>query len=155
MAEHGTRTMYVHHGCRCDACCKAEHAQYLRRAESQKRKRTYSKWGDIAAPVKKESQRRSDANRYAALSIRTITHTHQIRWQELAEHSDMRCAICGSVLDSSDTWVNAKGRKCFGRNYPTVDHIKPIKLGGTDTMDNVQLACKRCNSAKGARYEQA
>lgn len=46
MAEHGTRTMYVHYGCRCDACCKAEHEQYLKRKEAQQRKRLHSKWGD-------------------------------------------------------------------------------------------------------------
>ena len=53
----------------------------------------------------------------------------------------------------SDVWINDTGRKCFGRKYPTVDHIIPIKMGGTDTPDNVQLACKHCNSKKGARLE--
>lgn len=39
MAEHGTRTMYVHYGCRCDACREAEHRQYLKRTETQVRRR--------------------------------------------------------------------------------------------------------------------
>lgn len=46
-AKHGTRSMYVHHGCRCDDCCRAEHAQYLKRKESLARKRTNSKWASI------------------------------------------------------------------------------------------------------------
>ena len=65
----------------------------------------------------------------------------------------MTCAICGTKVDPCDKWINESGRYCFGRNYPTVDHIVAIKNGGTDTYDNVQLACKRCNSKKGARLE--
>ena len=37
-ARHGTRTMYAH-GCRCEACRQAEHEQYLKRPEAQKRRR--------------------------------------------------------------------------------------------------------------------
>lgn len=156
MAEHGTRTMYVHYGCRCDECCKAEHRQYLKRSEAKGRSRTFSKWGtdEIPAPVKRESQRRSDANRYKILGERSFTHTHQIRWTEIAERFDMKCAICGCDVNQNDFWINEKGRKCFGRAYPTVDHIIPLKCGGTDSFDNVQLTCKHCNSKKGARYEQ-
>ena len=46
-ARHGTRSMYVHHGCRCAACSRAEHAQYLKRKECQSRKRTNSKWETV------------------------------------------------------------------------------------------------------------
>ena len=153
MAEHGTRTMYVHYGCRCDACCKAEHRQYLKRKEAQKRKRTFSKWGtdDIPAPIGKESQLIHNANRQRAISKRESTHTHRIVWNEIAEKFNMRCAICGCEVDPNDTWIGKNGRKCFGRKYPTVDHIVALKNGGTDTLDNVQLACKHCNSAKGVK----
>lgn len=45
---------------------------------------------------------------------------------------------------------------CFycGNDADTVDHVIPIKRGG-DPMDpsNLVAACKRCNSAKGARSE--
>lgn len=151
MAEHGTRTMYVHYGCRCEACCKAEHRQYLKR--SQKRRRTYSKWGtdDIPAPVKPLTQRVHNANRYRAFKERQSTHSRPIRWQEIAHDFGLLCAICGRAVDPDDTWIGKNGRRCYGRNYPTVDHIIPLKHGGTDTLDNVQLACKHCNSSKGAK----
>lgn len=153
MAEHGTRTMYVHYGCRCEACCKAEHQQYLKRKEAQARKRTYSKWGDdIPAPVKTESQRRHNLNRYNQYT-HTRPYAKRIRWQTLVERGGEKCAICGCAVDPSDTWVNKNGRKCFGGRYPTVDHIVPLKLGGADELDNVQLLCKRCNSAKGMKNE--
>lgn len=151
--KHGTRTMY-NRGCRCEACCKAEHLQYLKRKEAQLRKRTKSKWGDgvytYDPNAKSESQRRSDANRYKALTKDGHAYRNRIRWYDIADQLGMTCAICGCKVDPTDTWQNANGAVCFGRKYPTVDHIIPLKLGGTDTMDNVQLTCKRCNSAKGA-----
>lgn len=117
---------------------------------------TYSKWNSdvIPIPCKRESQRRSDLNRYRAFKERPSTHKHPIRWQELGAVFDMKCAICGVAVDPDDVWVNEKGIKCFGRNYPTVDHIIPLKHGGTDTLDNVQLTCKHCNSSKGARLDE-
>lgn len=37
-----------------------------------------------------------------------------------------------------------------------VDHMTPIIAGGNDDLDNLALACKRCNSGKGGRTpEQA
>lgn len=153
-AKHGTRTMYTHYGCRCDACCKAEHQQYLKRKEAQKRKRYNSKWSTEDVPTsqssgRKEQQKRHNAKRYAAYIKDGIPYKDRIRWPELAERFGMRCAICGCELDPNDIWVSDTGRKCFGRKYPTVDHIVPLKHGGTDTLENVQLTCKRCNSVKG------
>lgn len=37
---------------------------------------------------------------------------------------------------------------CIG-DASTVDHIVPVKLGGDQSMANLQAACGRCNSAKG------
>jgi 5-methylcytosine-specific restriction endonuclease McrA len=36
------------------------------------------------------------------------------------------------------------------RRYPTIDHIVPLSVGGTDTRDNVQIAHLFCNLSKGA-----
>lgn len=152
-ARHGTRTMYTHYGCRCEACCRAEHAQYLKRKEAKKRKRVFSKWGDTVHTPSLVKRKEHNAKRLAWYRSCEHSLNRNIRWQDIYESYNGVCAICGCSVDPCDTWTNDKGRKCFGRNYPTVDHIVPLKLGGTDTFDNVQLLCKRCNSKKGARVE--
>ena len=154
MAEHGTRTMYVHHRCRCDACCKAEHEYYRKRANAKGRIATRSKWGTdnyIPGLYRKETQKKCDANRYKAYTKDGKGYSKRIKWQNIADKYNMTCAICGCKVNPDDTYIGKNERKCYGPNYPTVDHIIPLKRGGTDTLDNVQLACKRCNSSKGAK----
>lgn len=160
MAEHGTRTMYTHYGCRCEACCKAEHRQYLKRKESKNRKRTRSKWGEISPgdpsskeERRRETQRKYNKRRYIEFKSRPSEHIRPISWVEIAEKYSMKCAICGCDVDPDDTWIGDDGRKRYGRKYPTVDHIIPLKLGGVDKFSNVQLACKHCNSSKGAKAQ--
>ena len=141
--------MYVHHGCRCEECCRAEHEQYLKRSKG--RNRVGSKWGpEHLKTPRAERQRRHNKTRYAEY-LQTGGYRARIKWQDLAKVSGMVCASCGVITDPTDTWTNEKGRKCFGRKYPTVDHIIALKNGGKDTLDNVQLLCKHCNSSKGRR----
>ena len=52
------------------------------------------------------------------------------------------CALCGKHIDfDCDPQSN---------EYPSIDHIIPIARGGLHVWDNVQLACRGCNTAKGA-----
>jgi len=37
----------------------------------------------------------------------------------------------------------------------TVEHIVPRAHGGTDALENVAVACRRCNGAKGIRLDPA
>ncbi len=55
-----------------------------------------------------------------------------------------RCQLCGC----------ATPRRLRGKNLPAspeLDHITPIAAGGGHTWDNVQLTCRKCNQAKGAK----
>lgn len=75
-----------------------------------------------------------------------------INLPRLAKRDKNICAICGKEVDWNDIYETEDGRKiCLG-NYPSIDHILPISLGGLHAWDNVQLAHMRCNSLKGNRY---
>ena len=139
--------MYVHHGCRCDACCKAEHDYYTKRASN--RNRTNSKWGEQVNEVTERNQRQKRYNkrRYSEY-CETAPYKKRIRWKDLVPVFGTKCARCGIETNPDDIW-ETNGRKCYGRTYPTVDHIVSMRNGGRDVLENTQLLCKRCNSAKG------
>jgi len=54
--------------------------------------------------------------------------------QTVFERDGFRCIGCGATDDL------------------TLDHIYPWSLGGKDTVENLRLLCRSCNSSKGARY---
>jgi hypothetical protein len=54
---------------------------------------------------------------------------------------DPSCAYCGRfVFRGSGDELDAE-----------CDHVVPVAQGGTDTSDNIAIACRRCNRAKRAR----
>jgi len=69
--------------------------------------------------------------------IRSTDFTWQ-DWAEIKEKYDYTCLKCG-------------------RREPeiklTIDHIIPLKHGGTNTKDNIQPLCTSCNSSKGTKTE--
>jgi hypothetical protein len=42
-------------------------------------------------------------------------------------------------------------KKKLNHNEVTVDHVQPAAIGGTKLIQNLVIACKPCNSSKGAR----
>jgi len=51
---------------------------------------------------------------------------------------------------------NKNGRfcsNCLSDKNLTLDHVIPVKLGGENSIENLQVLCKSCNSSKGAKYE--
>lgn len=55
------------------------------------------------------------------------------------------CQICGRKIDFD----------CDSNSdyYPSIDHIKPLAKGGLHSWDNVQLACRICNTFKSDKEE--
>ena len=49
-----------------------------------------------------------------------------------------------------DRRVSDNGNPYPGDNYPTVEHVIPVSLGGLESWNNVRLAHWKCNLEKGA-----
>lgn len=54
------------------------------------------------------------------------------------------CQICGIRTPRSL-------RGSYAPDAPEVDHINPLALGGSHTLENLQCACRACNLRKGAK----
>ena len=76
---------------------------------------------------------------YAPISVPTFKHRRVVK--DLVERDGHQCTYCGKTLNTAlDPAAN-----------PTVDHIVPSSRGGTAALSNLVLACRSCNSSKGAR----
>jgi 5-methylcytosine-specific restriction endonuclease McrA len=60
---------------------------------------------------------------------------------------------CGRVLDYS-LGGNIKGKKKAPDTQPSLDHIMPTTRGGADSIENYQVLCTPCNTAKNAMWGQ-
>lgn len=72
-----------------------------------------------------------------------------INLKTLYERDKGICYICGKKCDYNDHRVTKEGYFIIGNNYPTIDHLLPISLGGKHSWENVKLAHMICNSIKG------
>jgi 5-methylcytosine-specific restriction endonuclease McrA len=59
------------------------------------------------------------------------------QWRKIRERIIKRDGVC---------------QQCGSDEKLTVDHIIPRKLGGNDSMDNLQVLCASCNYSKGGRF---
>ena len=72
----------------------------------------------------------------------------RIDLHDLFKRDDGVCHICGKQCNWNDYTVTDT-TIIAGNWYPSVDHIVPVSLGGTDAWDNVMLAHRICNSIRG------
>lgn len=63
-----------------------------------------------------------------------------ISLNRLYERDNGICKICGKKIYFTDNPND--------NNYPSIDHIIPLAKGGLHQWDNVQLACRICNTIK-------
>lgn len=96
----------------------------------------------------KETYRRADIKRRSRID--DAIKDKDITLKKLYKRDNGVCYICGKVCDWTDSeWKD--GVFIIGRNYPTIEHLKPLSKGGNHTWDNIKLACLSCNSKKGNR----
>lgn len=75
-------------------------------------------------------------------ALKTGAAAERYTTEEIAERDAYMCQLCSYPVVM---WAPSMSRWA-----PTVDHIKPLVLGGDDTKVNVQLAHRFCNTSKGA-----
>lgn len=86
----------------------------------------------------------------------------QANRKKVYEHNQARRSNKrGKGSFTTQEWRNLKefyGYKCLacGRYEPeiklTPDHVKPLKLGGINSIENIQPLCEHCNYSKGAKH---
>jgi hypothetical protein len=79
--------------------------------------------------------------------------------------SGLVCVACGlegaffalELIQSKNYtgWaINLYGRRLGGEEVVfTKDHVKPLSLGGPNTLENLQTMCWPCNQSKGSNWE--
>lgn len=67
--------------------------------------------------------------------LKTLGSISAKDWRNVCDKFGNKCLCCGKT--------NIK---------LTIDHVVPLKLGGTNSLDNLQPLCFSCNSSKGAKY---
>lgn len=85
---------------------------------------------------RKRKQNRGHDRRLNRCNIRD----NSITLKKLYERDGGVCQICGAKLSFSGDPNSDE--------YPSIDHIIPISKGGDHVWNNVQLACRRCNTEK-------
>lgn len=70
--------------------------------------------------------------------------TRRDRHRRHAARGHPPCAICNQPIDYDAHHLDPMSF--------TVDHIVPLAAGGTDTIDNIQPAHRKCNRDKGASH---
>ncbi|MCG0679858.1 hypothetical protein IMAU70100_01054 [Lactiplantibacillus plantarum] len=66
-----------------------------------------------------------------------------ISLQRLYVRDKGKCYLCGKHLVLNEDYNRT--------DAPTIEHVIPICKGGTNTWDNVKLACRKCNDEKGTK----
>lgn len=70
------------------------------------------------------------------------TQTRELHRRTIAR-TQPPCGICGEPIDYTLRWPDPDAF--------VADHVTPLALGGSDTLDNKQAAHNRCNSDKRAK----
>jgi 5-methylcytosine-specific restriction endonuclease McrA len=73
------------------------------------------------------------------------------------------CAECGWIYQRVDMHKDLKKQVlqldqnecvyCSSKYNPTVDHIKPYFFGGSDAIENLVTACRKCNYRRGNQLQ--
>lgn len=144
---HGSVNRGYRKGCRCAECRQAntEAGREYRAARKQRTglvqaRRTYAPQLPCVSCGKTVSAR--SAKPTCKRCRRGLSISRERR-QAIYERDGWTCGFCGYDVDRT-----LGGYDEFG---PTLDHIVPRSMGGTDDEDNLRLVHRYCNTARSNR----
>jgi 5-methylcytosine-specific restriction endonuclease McrA len=99
--------------------------------------------------------RRENPEKARAATARWVRENpHKVSANHGKRRAAMHAAEGHHTADDITRITAAQGGKCAccrERRKLTLDHITPLAKGGSNWPANLQMLCKSCNSAKGAR----
>lgn len=99
----------------------------------------------VCKRCRKKAQRKRSGHKHAERARRFgVPYTYGIGPKRVFQRDGWRCQLCGCSTP-------ARLRGTDHPRSPELDHIVPLSKGGPHTWDNVQCACKSCNSQKSAK----
>lgn len=137
---------------------RSEHIAYTRewqRKNKQKVAIRNAKWKKANPDKVREAARRRYAENPAKdiakvqqrHALARTAKTERVSIHDIIVRDGNRCYICGVKTDPKAPYSSP-----FKAN---LEHVVPLSLGGTHTIDNLKCACRRCNTLKGAKHSPA
>ena len=153
---HGTYRMYSKRKCRCGEC-RAAATEYMREYTKRytakngisptARSRRIAKGQPVESLVCAKCGEPMKASRH----VEGVTPMHKKcrgkfyisaeDRQKVYERDNWMCHLCGERCDPGADW--------FSDWFPSLDHIVPRSMGGTEDMDNLATCHRWCNSVRG------
>lgn len=124
---------------RCFKCVRCGTTVEVDRFETKRNK--YCVECAVAIDLERRRQYRRKANKLRRARMLSNGPHELIDSVKVFERDKWTCYMCGRRVDM---W---RGR--MEAYTATLDHIVPLSLGGTHTLDNVRCACNECNYIKG------
>lgn len=77
------------------------------------------------------------------------TGTQKLCWRRKPKRKQYSKEVRRMLYNKADGRCQLCGRKLMFESI-TLDHIIPLKMGGKDDIDNLQIACNICNRSKSS-----
>lgn len=163
---------------KCRACRAANQRDYARRNPDKKResdkryrqdhpdairekKRQYSqdnreRLNQLSADWRRNNKERSDAigRAYRKRNPETHRENHRVtsaRYRARKENADGDCTPAQWQAILNRYAPDGRCPACGEKRPLTLDHVIPMKLGGTNNPDNLQPLCRHCNEKKAQK----